>query len=281
MSNKRSIILHFNEKRRKFSHYFDAFTTSVIDGDIDEVDTLKIDDHSRITFTKRMKKIFSVDRGDTVKVYHDRKKDEIIFSILRRGRIIEKLFCKRMEKDGQHVVTSYEMSSTPYHITDDDRMQSSTTIPKLNNTTNTNNLNYYNNNKRYFQKDTPNIMIVDDEEDVLVTCKSLLNQIDVNVETFSSSQQAIIHFVQVGPLCYDLIILNIKMPVINAFKLYTIMEALGVHSSKFLFVSALDYAEEFMQILPGIRQTNFIKKPIESEALLQKIKEALDVTVTS
>jgi hypothetical protein len=58
------------------------------------------------------------------------------------------------------------------------------------------------------------------------------------------------------------------------------MEALGAHSSKFLFVSGLDHAEEFMQILPGIRQTNFIKKPIGSEALLQKIKEALNVMVT-
>jgi CheY-like chemotaxis protein len=275
--------LHFNEKRRKLSHYFDAFTTNVVNGDIDEVDTLKIDDHSRITFTKRMKRIFSVDRGDTVKVYHDRKKDEIIFSILRRGRIVERLFCKRMEKDGQHVVSSYEMSTNPYHITDDGRMQSSTTtIPKPNTTTN--NLNYYNNNnnnKRYFQKGTPNIMIVDDEEDVLVTFKSLLNQIDVNIETFSSSQQAIIHFVQVGTSCYDLIILDLKMPVINGFKLYTIMKALGVHSSKFLFASALDYAEDFVQILPEIGQTNFIKKPFESEALLQKIKEALGVAITS
>jgi hypothetical protein len=32
--------------------------------------------------------------------------------------------------------------------------------------------------------------------------------------------------------------------------------------------------------LPGIRKTNFIKKPIESETMLQKIKEALDVVVT-
>ena len=124
-------------------------------------------------------------------------------------------------------------------------------------------------------------MIVDDEEDVLITFKSLLNRIGINAETFSSSQQAIIRFAQVNPSYYDLIILDIKMPVINGFKLYTIMEALGVHSSKFLFISALDYAEEFMQILPGIRKTNFIKKPIESETLLEKIKEALNLVVTS
>jgi CheY-like chemotaxis protein len=278
--------MHFNEKRRKFGHqHFDAFTSNGINGEgqkLDEIDTLKIDDHSRITFTKKMKKVFSVEPGDTIKVYHNRKTDEIIFNILRRGNILERLFFNRMEKDRQYVVSSHTVS-TPNHIPDDIiQSKNNNTIPKPN-TTNTNNLKYNNNNnnKRYFQRHAPNIMIVDDEEDVLITFKSLLNRIGINAETFSSSQQAIIRFAQVNPSYYDLIILDIKMPVINGFKLYTIMEALGVHSSKFLFISALDYAEEFMQILPGIRKTNFIKKPIESETLLEKIKEALNLVVTS
>jgi CheY-like chemotaxis protein len=260
--------LHFNEKRRKFDHNSNALSSDIINEDeLDEIDTLKIDDHSRITFTKKMKKVFSVEPEDIIKVYHNRKKDEIIFNVLRRGSIVERFFCKRMEKDGQDVVSSYG-TFTPYQ-------QQGSTIPKPN----SNNINYLNdwtNNKSYFQKDTPNIMIVDDEEDVLTTFKLLLNQAGVNVETFSSSRQAITHFVQLDPLYYDLIILDIKMPVINGFKLYNIMEGLGVDSSKFLFVSTLDCAEDFVQTLPGFRQTNFIKKPIESETLLQKIKEALN-----
>jgi CheY-like chemotaxis protein len=255
--------LHFNEKRWKFDEDFPAFSnwSSVVneEKELDEIDTLKIDDHSRITFTKRMKKVFSVEPEDIIKVYHDRKKDEIIFNVLRRGSIVERFFCKIM--------------ATPHHhITD--TMQSSTFSKPNNN--NANNLNYLTNNKGYFQKHAPNIMIVDDQEDVLTTFKVHLDRIGVNVETFSSSLQAISHFVHVDPYYYDLIILDIKMPDINGFKLYTMMEALGVHSSKFLFVSALVDAEEFVQILPRIMQANFIKKPVESETLLQKVKEALE-----
>ena len=137
--------MHFNEKRRKFGHqHFDAFTSNGINGEgqkLDEIDTLKIDDHSRITFTKKMKKVFSVEPGDTIKVYHNRKTDEFIFYILRRGNILERLFFNRMEKDRQYVVSSHTVS-TPNHIPDDIiQSKNNNTIPKPN-TTNTNNLKY-------------------------------------------------------------------------------------------------------------------------------------------
>jgi CheY-like chemotaxis protein len=267
--------MHFNEKREKSlffpqkSHYLDASVNE--ENGPDEIDTLKIDDHSRITFTKRMKKVFSVEPEDTIKVYHDRKKNEIIFNFFRKGSIVDRLVCKRIQKDRHHVASSYE-TPPPYRYTMDG-MQS-ITIQKPN----SNKLNdYYNNNKTYLQKYTPNVLIVDDEEHVLIKFKLLLHQAGVNVESFSSPQEAIIHFAQVDPLHYDLIILDIKMPVISGFKLYAMMEALGAESTKFLFISALDYADEFVQLLPRIRRANFIKKPIENETLLQKIKEALDV----
>jgi response regulator RpfG family c-di-GMP phosphodiesterase len=114
------------------------------------------------------------------------------------------------------------------------------------------------------------IMIVDDEEDILITLESRLGEIDVNVETFSSSQDAIIHFAQREPLYYDLNILDIKMPVINGLKLYAMMQSLDVPSSKFLFISGLDYAEEFTQTLPEMRKSNFIKKSVEGKTLLRK-----------
>jgi hypothetical protein len=132
--------MHFNEKREKStffpqkSHYLDASVNE--ENGPDEIDTLKIDDHSRITFTKRMKKVFSVEPEDTIKVYHDRKKDEIIFNFFRKGSIVDRLVCKRIQKDGHHVASSYE-TPPPYRYTMDG-MQS-ITIQKPN----SNNLNDY------------------------------------------------------------------------------------------------------------------------------------------
>src|SRR5205823_7986958 len=98
----------------------------------------------------------------------------------------------------------------------------------------------------------PNIMIVDDDEDTLFSFKSSLEQKflnTINIEIFKSSDEALIRFTESH---YDLVILDIRLPGINGMQLYKIMKSIrpGV---KALFVSALDSAEEFITVLPGIR----------------------------
>jgi hypothetical protein len=48
-------------------------------------------------------------------------------------------------------------------------------------------------------------------------------------------------------------------------------------ATKFLFVSALEYAEEFISILPGVKPNDIIKKPIQRENLVEKVKEILAI----
>jgi hypothetical protein len=59
-----------------------------------------------------------------------------------------------------------------------------------------------------------------------------------------------------------------------------LMKAMTMRTSattKFLFVSALEYAEEFISILPGVKPKDIIKKPIQRENLVEKVKGILSI----
>ena len=45
--------------------------------------------------------------------------------------------------------------------------------------------------------------------------------------------------------------------------------------TKFLFVSALDYAPEFMQMLPDVDAMNFLTKPVDEDTLIKKINDIM------
>ncbi len=71
------------------------------------MDTIKIDDHSRITFTKRIREIFDVKVDDLIIAYRDSmdKYNKLIFKIQMDDRIIytwvlkrDKSICKNNEK---------------------------------------------------------------------------------------------------------------------------------------------------------------------------------------
>lgn len=118
-------------------------------------------------------------------------------------------------------------------------------------------------------------MIVDDE-DILLSFKTFLKDnnslTDVNVETFKSSQEALICFIESS---YDLVIIDVKLPGINGIQLCKIMRSIRP-DIKVLFISALDSAEEFITMLPGIGTSNIIKKPVEMAHFIEKVKDMLN-----
>jgi two-component system response regulator ChvI len=121
-----------------------------------------------------------------------------------------------------------------------------------------------------------NILIIDDEPDIAFTYKSILNEEGYNVDAFTDPRQALMHFSQLDPLYYKLILLDIRMPNANGFQLYYKFKAMNP-DVKILFVTALDVmGEELSSMLPGFSaQHDLIKKPLSNDQYINAIKSAL------
>ena len=121
-----------------------------------------------------------------------------------------------------------------------------------------------------------NILVVDDEEDILYTFTTLLNRQGYKVKAFSNSIEAFTHFTEKSPYFYDLILMDIRMPGINGVQLYNKLRAINPYA-KILLVSALDVVNELIESIPGINMKEIIRKPIEPEDFILKIKSTINV----
>jgi two-component system response regulator ChvI len=114
------------------------------------------------------------------------------------------------------------------------------------------------------------ILIVDDEPDVSMVLKQVLEQNEFNADSYDDPILALEHF-KAG--LYDLILLDIKMPGIDGFRLYQEMKKIDSKVKVcYLTASELYYKrfrkeEEFADIDKDL----FVRKPIENEELINKI----------
>jgi CheY-like chemotaxis protein len=98
---------------------------------------------------------------------------------------------------------------------------------------------------------TINILVIDDEEDILYTFTTLLNRQGYKVKAFSNS---------IG---------------INGIQLYHKLRAINPYA-KILLISALDIVHELIESIPGINMKEIIRKPIEPEDFILKIKSIIN-----
>jgi CheY-like chemotaxis protein len=119
------------------------------------------------------------------------------------------------------------------------------------------------------------IMLVDDEPDILLTYKTYLASAGYNVNAFTDPREAIMHFEHIDPNAYSLVVMDIRMPNVNGIKLYYRLKAINP-KIRILFVSALDAAQEMISILPGIGFDDVIRKPVDLEQFLFKVKAVLE-----
>jgi CheY-like chemotaxis protein len=125
------------------------------------------------------------------------------------------------------------------------------------------------------QKYSANIMLVDDEPDTLFTYKTILVSEGYAVEAFTDSRKALKHFAEMNSSSYyNLVVMDIRMPGLNGLQLYYRLMAIN-KSIKVLFVSALDAIEELVSVLPGVSYNNIIRKPVEKEYFINKIRSLL------
>ncbi|HEX5976977.1 MAG TPA: response regulator, partial [Nitrososphaeraceae archaeon] len=118
------------------------------------------------------------------------------------------------------------------------------------------------------------IMIVDDEQDILLTYSSMLHGEGYNVETFFNPHEALLHFIHADKSYYDLVISDIRMPNLNGLQLYHRLKAIN-KDIKILFLSALEASEEITSIFPELKQGDIIRKPISKEHFIEKLSTLL------
>jgi len=70
--------------------------------------------------------------------------------------------------------------------------------------------------------------------------------------------------------------MDIRMPDLNGLQLYYRVKAVNPNI-KILFISALDAAEELVTALPGIEQKYILRKPVDNEEFLNKVKTLLTI----
>lgn len=116
------------------------------------------------------------------------------------------------------------------------------------------------------------ILLVDDEPDVTISLKMGLEGKGYRVDVFNDPGKALANF-KVG--VYNLVLLDIKMPKMNGFQLYEELEKLD-KKVKVCFITAFEvYYRSLRELFPQIDIDCFIKKPIDSEELVKRIRAEL------
>jgi CheY-like chemotaxis protein len=83
------------------------------------------------------------------------------------------------------------------------------------------------------------------------------------------------------PYFYDLILLDIKMPVLNGFELCRKIREVdrAVH---IIFITASEYYEQFRtQHYPELGKVNYIQKPVSNDELVQIVDMVIANSITT
>jgi len=238
-------------------------------GNLIVVGVIKADEHSRLTFTKRIKSVFPIFPGNTVVIYQDTISNDLIFKVQHDKVISDTWIVKKKKYDAEAI-------------------SNTNTLKKVSDLKNIIPIKKFDKNKLLHQtKKFAKIMIVDDDSDSVEVFHSILQNLnnekerDYEIDTFTSSTDAIKNFLDVyfnedeSISGYDLVIMDVKMPNINGIQLYQILKIIDL-KIKFLFVSALDISGELAGILPGIQLEDIFKKPFDADQFILKVKEKIE-----
>ncbi|MGA9744328.1 MAG: response regulator [Nitrososphaeraceae archaeon] len=116
------------------------------------------------------------------------------------------------------------------------------------------------------------ILIVDDEPDITLSFKMILEGNGFKVDTYNDPVIAKGNF---KPDAYDLVILDIRMPKMDGFQLYDELKKID-DKVKVVFITAFDINYEGLRkMYPELRIDSFVRKPVDSEYLINVVKDEL------
>ena len=116
-------------------------------------------------------------------------------------------------------------------------------------------------------------MVVDDEFDLTLFYKMLLEFHGFRVDTFNDPRKALSSF---KSDYYNLVILDIKMPDMDGFELYLEIKKIDNNANICFLTASEQYYEEFREKeYYALDRNLFIRKPIENEELVKEIKKII------
>jgi CheY-like chemotaxis protein len=248
--------LRFYEKKTpnldSFSSFFDINRLITID-------TTSVDDHSRLTFTRKIKKVLPVIPKDTITVYQDRYNKDLIVVIQHdESNTLDSFIIKtKISKSSTSTFYNTKTIEKKKQQEEESISNQQQIITK--------------------KKDTIhdiNILIVDDEEDLLKVFEYFLKAEGYNnVQIFSDPKKVIKNFIQLKKEdYYQLAIIDVRMPIINGIQLYLILTIINP-DMKVLFITALDAVAELTSLYK-IKDEDIIKKPCTFDQFIKKINDA-------
>src|SRR5881628_942163 len=116
------------------------------------------------------------------------------------------------------------------------------------------------------------ILVVDDDEDITLVLKKGLQLEGFDVDSSSDPVEVLKTYVA-GK--YDLLITDVRMPVMNGFELYREIRKID-NKVKVCFITAFEvYYDEFRRVFPKIHVSCFVQKPITIGQLANAVREEL------
>ena len=123
------------------------------------------------------------------------------------------------------------------------------------------------------------VLLVDDEPDICIVYQIALEDAGYECISYTDPMQALQEF---KPNYYELVLLDIKMPVLNGFELCKKITVID-RTVHIIFITAGGdaYYEEFRsQHFPELGKVNYIQKPIGNEELVRIVDTIIANSIT-
>ena len=243
--------MRINNKRKQ--DYLKTNKDQQDDDVFDLVDVITVDNQSRLTFTRNLKKILPVNPYDKIIVYQHRNNKNITFKVQRNDDFI-----------GPDIrIIENSIDSYNYRNTTTDNIKNKKA-----------NKDYGSNNKDLYL--TP-IILVDDEDDLLGYYEHLLRSEGYkNVKGFSDSKDMLKCIFDDEK--FKLAILDIRMPNINGIQLYKILKILNPFS-EVLLMTAFDGLNEITGMMIDMDPRDIMKKPSSGAQFIEKVSNKIKAMV--
>jgi CheY-like chemotaxis protein len=279
--------LRFNAKnKQETSTTKSSIANILIDKErLSPIDVLTIDKNSRLTLTKKVKKIIPLNTNNKIIVFQDTLTKNILLKVQHEETIIDSWILTKSNDNANNINSSSSSNSSKIKTDNIRGLGGTIDDHYVNEIEDNEEYNFNIDNRRdshyntiHKQKTLYNIpiLLVDDENDLL-TSFNLLLKIEGyrNIKTFSDSKSVLKHLSDKNPLYYKLAITDIRMPNINGIQLYQILKILNP-SIKIIFLTALDAVNELASIYPEIKPSDIMKKPIDPELFVKTVNDKVN-----